>query len=409
MTMRRNVQVLALVGSGHAVSHLYLLALPPLFPLLRDDLGASYAALGLLVTVFNVATGAAQIPAGFLVDRFGARRLLLLGLAIMGSAMVALGFAPTYWLMLVLVATAGIGNSVFHPADYAILTASVDRGWLGRAFGIHTFAGNVGFVLAPATMIALTAWLGWRGALSAAGLVAFVVLGAMLFWGELLRDETRSVDGRHRHDGSSGGGSRLLLSGPVLLLFFFYVLAAMFTSGVHSFSVTALNGLWGTDLALANVILSAFLTASALGILLGGLIADHTQRYGLLTVAVFAAAAALTLMVALVPLPALVIMALFVAIGLLQGSARTSRDMLVRKVTPVGATGRVFAFVMTGLNVGAAITPVLFGLLLDIGEPRLVFLLLAFFLVAAGVVVVLVQAVITARTSQTRHRQMPAE
>jgi MFS family permease len=298
---------------------------------------------------------------------------------------------------------------VFHPPDYAILTASVDRGWLGRAFGIHTFAGNVGFVLAPATMIALTAWLGWRGALSAAGLVAFVVLGAMLFWGELLRDETRSVDGRHRHDGSSGGGSRLLLSGPVLLLFFFYVLAAMFTSGVHSFSVTALNGLWGTDLALANVILSAFLTASALGILLGGLIADHTQRYGLLTVAVFAAAAALTLMVALVPLPALVIMALFVAIGLLQGSARTSRDMLVRKVTPVGATGRVFAFVMTGLNVGAAITPVLFGLLLDIGEPRLVFLLLAFFLVAAGVVVVLVQAVITARTSQTRHRQMPAE
>jgi MFS family permease len=406
--MRRNVQVLALVGSGHAVSHLYLLALPPLFPLLREDLGASYAALGLLVTVFNVATGAAQIPAGFLVDRFGARRLLLLGLAIMGAAMTALGFAPTYWLMLVLVATAGIGNSVFHPADYAILTASVDRGWLGRAFGIHTFAGNVGFVLAPATMITLTAWLGWRSALSAAGLVAFVVLGAMLFWGELLRDETRSIDGRHKHDGSSAG-SRLLLSGPVLLLFFFYVLAAMFTSGVHSFSVTALNGLWGTDLALANVILSAFLTASALGILLGGLIADHTQRYGLLTVAVFAAAAALTLMVALVPLPALVIMALFVAIGLLQGSARTSRDMLVRKVTPVGATGRVFAFVMTGLNVGAAITPVLFGLLLDIGEPRLVFLLLAFFLVAAGVVVVLVQAVITARTSQTRHRQMPAE
>ena len=172
MAMRRNVQVLALVGSGHTVSHLYLLALPPLFPILRDDLGASYAALGFLVTMFNITTGAAQIPAGFLVDRFGARRLLLLGLGIMGAAITALGFAPTYWLMLVLIALAGIGNSVFHPADYAILTASVDRGWLGRAFAIHTFAGNLGFVLAPATMIALTAWLGWRGALSAAGLVA---------------------------------------------------------------------------------------------------------------------------------------------------------------------------------------------------------------------------------------------
>ena len=102
MTMRRNVQVLAL---------------PPLFPLLREDLGASYAALGFLVTMFNIATGAAQIPAGFLVDRFGARRLLLLGLGIMGAAITALGFAPTYWLMLVLIALAGIGNSVFHPAD----------------------------------------------------------------------------------------------------------------------------------------------------------------------------------------------------------------------------------------------------------------------------------------------------
>jgi MFS transporter, FSR family, fosmidomycin resistance protein len=408
MTMRRNVQVLALVGSGHAVSHLYLLALPPLFPLLRDDLGASYAALGLLVTVFNIATGAAQIPAGFLVDRFGARRLLLFGLAIMGTAMTALGFAPSYWLMLALIALAGIGNSVFHPADYAILTASVDRGWLGRAFAIHTFAGNLGFVLAPATMIALTAWLGWRGALSAAGLVAFVVLGAMLVWGKLLRDEARSVDGRRQSEGSSAGIG-LLLSGPVLLLFVFYVLAAMFTSGVHSFSVTALNGLWGTDLALANVILSAFLSASALGILLGGLIADHTRRYALLTMAVFGAAAVLTLTVGLVPLPALAIGLLFVAIGLLQGSARTSRDMLVRKVTPPGATGRVFAFVMTGLNVGAAITPVLFGLLLDLGEPRFVFVLLALFLVLAAVVVLLAQAAIAARETVTGREKLPAE
>jgi MFS transporter, FSR family, fosmidomycin resistance protein len=409
MALRRNVQVLMLVGSGHAVSHLYLLALPPLFPLLREDLDASYAALGLLVTVFNVATGAAQIPAGFLVDRFGARRLLLLGLGVMGVAMTALGFAPTYWLMLVLIALAGIGNSVFHPADYAILTASVDRGWLGRAFGIHTFAGNVGFVLAPGTMIALTAWLGWRGALSAAGLVAFVVLGAMLAWGEVLREEARSTDESQRKRAGSSVGRPLLLSTPVLLLFLFYVLAAMFTSGVHSFSVTALNGLWGTELALANVILSAFLTASAVGILLGGMIADHTHRYALLTVAVFGTAAALTLMVGLIPLPALVVMGLFVAIGLLQGSARTSRDMLVRQVTPAGATGRVFAFVMTGLNVGAAITPVLFGLLLDLGEPRFVFLLLAFFLVAAGAVVVLVQAVITARTSQARREELAAE
>jgi len=407
MAMRRNVQVLALVGSGHTVSHLYLLVLPPLFPLLRDDLGVSYAALGLLVTVFNVATGVAQIPAGFLVDHFGARRLLLLGLAIMGTAMTLLGFAPSYWLMLLLLALAGIGNSVFHPADYAILTASIDRGWLGRAFGIHTFAGNLGFVLAPATIIGLTALLGWRGAISVTGLIAFAVLGAMLLWADVLRDETRTESGRSPA-AQAHVGSRLLFSWPILLLFMFYVLAAMFISGVQTFSVTALNGLWGTDLAAANVILSAFLTASAVGILIGGLVADRTERHAFRTVGVFGAAAVLTLVAGLVPLPVVVLGLVFVAVGLLQGSARTSRDMMVRRVTPPGATGRVFAFVMTGLNVGSAITPVLFGLLLDLGEPRVVFLLLAVFLAAAAGVIVLAQAAIAGREA-AHGEKLPAE
>ncbi|MGH6895076.1 MAG: MFS transporter [Geminicoccaceae bacterium] len=406
--MRRNVQVLALIGSGHAVSHFYLLALPPLFPLLREQLDVSYAALGLLVTMFNVATGATQIPAGFLVDRFGARRLLLLGLAIMGTAMTALGFAPNYWVMLALVAAAGIGNSVFHPADYAILCASVDRAWLGRAFSIHTFTGNLGFVLAPAGMIALTALLGWRGAFAVAGLLAFVVLGAMLACGGVLHDEARRAGAGSRRQAASGGARSFLFSGPILLLFGFYVLAAMFMSGVQTFAVTALAGFHGTDLAYANVILSAFLIASAGGVLLGGMIADHTERYALVTVGAFAAVALLMLAIGVLALPAVLILCVFAVIGLLQGSVRTSRDMMVRKVTPAGATGRVFAFVMTGLNVGAAITPVLFGLLLDLGEPQLVFVLLAAFAVAAAGVVVLAQAAIAA-LEVTRRKELAAE
>lgn len=408
--IRRNAQVLTLVGSGHAVSHFYLLALPPLFPLLREDLGASYAALGLLVTLLNVATGAAQIPAGFLVDRIGARRLLLAGLAIMGAAIMALGLAPNYGTMLLLVAIAGIGNSVFHPANYAILSASVDRGWLGRAFSIHTFTGNIGFMLAPTTMIALTALLGWRGALIAAGTLAFVVLAAMLIGRGLLRDEAaRPADDGRTTSAAPAAGRQLLFSTPILLLFLFYVVTAMFTSGVHSFSVTALNGLHGMDLARANLVLSAFLIASAGGVLLGGVIADHTERYALVTVVAFGAAAALTLAAGLVPLPALLMMGLFAVVGLLQGSVRTSRDMLVRAITPPGATGRVFAFVMTGLNVGAAITPLLFGLLLDYGQPRLVFLLLAAFLIAASLVVVLAQAAVAARKATAGPGELPAE
>jgi MFS family permease len=400
--MRRNVQVLALIGSGHAVSHFYLLALPPLFPLLRDQLDVSYAALGLLVTMFNVATGATQVPAGFLVDRFGARRLLLLGLAIMGVAMTALGFAPSYWLMLVLVALAGVGNSVFHPADYAILSASVDRGWLGRAFSIHTFTGKIGFMLAPGGMIALTALLGWRGALMVAGLLAFVVLGAMLVFSHLLRDEERSVDASPRKAAPQGARS-LLFTTPVLLLFSFYLLNAMFTSGMQSFSVTAMNGLHGIDLGFANIILSAFLVMASAGVLLGGMVADHTDRYAVVTVGAFATIALLMLAVGLLPLPAAVLLGVFAAIGLLQGSVRTSRDMLVRKVTPAGATGRVFAFVMTGLNVGAAITPVLFGLLLDHGAPQMVFVLMAVFAIAVTGIVVLVNAAIAAQGAKPQH------
>jgi len=407
--MRRNLQVLALIGSGHGVSHFYMLALPPLFPLLRAELDVSYAALGLLVTMFNVATGAAQIPAGFLVDRFGARRLLLLGLAIMGTAMTALGFAPTYWLMLALVAAAGIGNSVFHPADYAVLSTSVERAWLGRAFSIHTFTGNIGFMLAPAAMIALTAAFGWRNALIVAGMLAFAVLGAMLACGSVLQGETRKAEPGGRKPATAGGARRFLLSAPILLLFGFYMLNAMFVSGVQSFSVTALNGLYAIDLAFANAILTAFLIASAGGVLLGGMIADRTDRYVMVTVGAFGAVALLMLAVGLLPLPAAVILGAFILIGLLQGGVRTSRDMMVRKVTPPGATGRVFAFVMTGLNVGGAITPVLFGFLLDHGAPQLVFLLMATFAVAVAVVVVLAQAAITARERLARAGELPAE
>ncbi len=398
-----------MIGSGHAVSHFYLLALPPLFPLLREQLDVSYAALGLLVALFNIATGVTQVPAGFLVDRFGARRLLLLGLAVMGAAMAALGFAPSYWLMLILMVVAGIGNSVFHPADYAILSTSVDRAWLGRAFSIHTFTGNIGFMLAPGGMIALTALIGWRGALSVAGLLAFVVLGAMLIWGHVLRDEERKVDAGPRADTAAGGARGLLFTTPVLLLFGFYLLNAMFTSGVQSFSVTALHALHGIDLAFANVILSAFLIMSSAGVLLGGMIADHTDRYAMVTVGAFGSIAVLTLAIGLLPLPGAVMLGVFVVIGLVQGSVRTSRDMLVRKVTPPGATGRVFAFVMTGLNVGAAITPVLFGLLLDHGAPRIVFLLMAVFAAAVTGIVLLVQAAIAAQNAKPRERRVAAE
>jgi FSR family fosmidomycin resistance protein-like MFS transporter len=395
----RNARVLAVIGSGHALSHFYLLALPPLFPLIKAEFGLGYAELGLLLTLFNVATGAAQVPAGFLTDRIGARALLLAGLALMGGAIGLLGVSDTYALMLLLVVLAGIGNSVVHPTDYVIMSGSVEPHWLARAFSIHTFAGNLGFTLAPITMIALATLAGWRGALMVAGLLALPVLVALAVFGRDLQDRARP----RPKPGDVGprptpvSSRRLLLSAPILLLLLFYMLMAMVTSGVQSFSVTALVTVQKVELGAANTILTAFLITSSAGILLGGLLADRTRRYALISVLAFGSAGLLLLLPGLIALPAVALTLLFGLAGLLQGSVRPARDMMVRAVTPAGATGRVFAFVMTGLNVGAAITPLLFGLILDLGEPRLVFWLLAAFFALAVIVVLAVQQV-SART-----------
>jgi MFS family permease len=288
---------------------------------------------------------------------------------------------------------AGIGNSVVHPTDYVIMSASIEPHWLARAFSIHTFAGNVGFVFAPMTMVALAAVVGWRGALFGAGLLSLLVLAGLVLFGRDLQGEARLRKRAAGGDQAQLSSRQLLLSAPILLMLLFYMLMAMVTSGVQSVSVTTLVTVQDVDLGAANSVLTAFLVMSSAGILLGGILADRTRRYVLVTSVAFGAAALLLLLPALVALSALMLGVLFGLAGLLQGSVRPARDMMVRAVTPEGATGRVFAFVMTGLNIGAAITPLLFGLLLDLGEPRLVFWLLAGFFVLAILLVLVVQQV----------------
>jgi MFS family permease len=382
-TRQRYAAIMAMIGSGHAVSHFYLLALPPLFPLLKAEFGVSYAALGLLVTVFNIATGLIQVPAGVLVDRIGARPVLLTGLVLSGLGIGLIGLAGEYWVVLGLVVVAGIGNSVFHPADYAILSASVEPKRIGRAFALHTFTGNLGFMLAPATMILLSSLWGWRWALGLAGLAALAVVAVLLAYGDLLKDERAASDEAAGTDRGAAGSLRPLLTPGVLTMFAFFVCIAMVTAGVQSFSVTALVAFQGTGLGSANTVLTAFLVASAAGVLLGGPIADRTLRHGLVAGAAMAGSAVLFLLVGNAQLSVLALILVFGAVGLMQGSVRPSRDMMVRAVTPKGATGRVFAFVSAGLNLGSAITPVLFGLLIDLGRADWVFTLLAAMLLLA--------------------------
>lgn len=377
----RFAAVMGLIGSGHALSHFYLLALPPLFPLLSAEFGVGITELALLVTLLNLATVAAQFPASILIDRFGARHMLIGGLALMGVCFAAIATVSSYWVAAALVVLAGVGNSVFHPADYAIINASVEEGRLGRAYSLHTFTGNIGFMSAPAAMILLSSLAGWRGALFAAGALAILVTALMVAFGALLRDD-RAVAGNRGAPASAAprhgtGTAAILTSGPVLMMFTFYVFIAMATGGMQTISVSALVAHQGLDLGDANLALEVFLVSAAAGVLLGGPLADRTRRHGLTATLAMGGSALLIFLVGAVGLPLAAIAVLFGLYGLLQGSMRPARDMMTRAITPPGATGRVFGFVTGGLNVGGAVSPVLLGWLVDSGHPEAAFYAIA--------------------------------
>jgi MFS family permease len=371
-----DARVVAVVGGGHFFSHFYGIVLPPLFPLLAAEFGVGYAALGLLLTVENLATTLCQTPVGFLVDRFGARRLLLVGLGTMSAAVALMGVAPGYAALLALMAVAGVGNSVFHPADYAILAGRVAPARLGRAFSLHTFAGHVGWALAPAVIVALTAVLGWRGALFAAGLCGLAGLAVMASQGRVLDAEAppaRRATPSPSEKPGSGERRRLLLSPPMLLFFGYMALAALASGGLNGFTVAVLVDQRGAALTEANGALTALLVAGALGVLLGGQLADRTRRHDLVITGGFLAAAAVLAAVSAFVLPLGAVIVALAGVGLMLGAIRPSRDMMVRAAAPAGTVGRVFGFVTTGMNVGGAAAPLLFGWLIDRGQGTLVF------------------------------------
>ena len=356
--LSRDVKVIGLVGSAHVVSHFFQLALPPLFPILKDDLGVSYAALGLLSTVFFVASAVTQPAMGFLVDRIGARRVLITGIILLGLSYLMMGLLPTYPAFIVLAAIGGVGNSVFHPADYSILTASVSERRLGRAYSAHTVGGNVGWTLAPIVMIALAAVIGWQGALISIG-IAGLALGAFLMWrGSLLRDES---DAHRRSEGSGDGGSRttgfaFLFNASILASFIFFMFLAMGQFGIQSFSVTALNTVYGVDLALAGSALTTYLAAGAIGTIVGGIAADRVRDPGMIVAVTFAITALIFVAMGGLELPFWAMFAGFALTGFAMGIAMPSRDLIVKRATPAGATGRVFGFVYSGLDIGGTIT-----------------------------------------------------
>lgn len=380
----RDAKVIALISAGHFFSHFYLLALPPLFLFLQRDFGVSYVALGLAMTAYNLVGGVIQAPVGFLVDRIGARLLLLLGFGLNAAAVTLIGAVDSYWMLVLLAVLAGIGNSVFHPADYAIMSGTVSEAKVGRAFGIHTFAGFFGGSVAPVAMGLMAALWGWRAALIAAGALGLVTLAVMAANSAVLGRAAPGRKGGGQAAVNDGGGARRgwsLLLTPAMLLFFALFCAVTFTtSGIYVFTINGLIDLHGTPYTLANAALTAFLFLSALGVLLGGYLADRIGRHDVVaSVALLVAAAAILVPVLTVPSPAMLVLAMAVS-GLAFGTVQPARDMMVRAITPGSEMGKAFGFLSVGMSLGSSVSPLLFGWFMDSGRPDAVFLAAALFM-----------------------------
>jgi len=365
------------VCAAHMMSHYYMLVLAPLLAFVRADFNVSYTQLALALTVFNVVSGVLQTPVGFLVDRVGARAVLIAGLALSSAAFAIAGLFDSYWVFIAMYGVAGLGNTAYHPADYSLLSHHSPPERLSQVFSFHTFAGMLGSAIAPVTLLTMQNYFGWRGAYLGAALVGFVVLAALIAQPEpiaALRPAGRSAKVASH---AGGTGWRLLLSPPILLNLAFFTLTAIVGNGLNTYLVVALGALHATPPAIANIALTSLLTMNAIGVLAGGVLASRMRQHVLIAASGLTIGGFMTALIGLVALPSAVLIVLTGVSGFAVGTTYPSRDMLVRAVTPPGAYGRVFGFVSTGFNIGASIAPIVYGMLMDHGQPRGIFLLSA--------------------------------
>jgi FSR family fosmidomycin resistance protein-like MFS transporter len=372
--LRNDAGVICLVGLAHLISHFSQLLLAPLFPWLKDAFNVSYGELGFLMTIFFVVSCAVQALSGFLVDRFGPRPILFAGLSLLGVAALGYSISTSYWMLAGFAVLGGMGNGVFHPVDYTLLNRKVSPLRLGHAYSVHGITGSLGWALAPALMITLTLAYSWRVALATAGLLAFAVLAVLL----LNRDKLALKVAVPAKDAPVGESLLGFLKIPaVWMCFTFFFWFAMVLSVVQAFAPEAARQLHAVPLSLVAMCLTIYMVCSAGGMLLGGFLAADPSRCEQIVAAGIGLAALTALLLALGTLAAWMVPVLFGVMGFGAGIAGPSRDLLVKRSTPENASGRVYGVVYAGLDIGQALSPLIFGTLMDHGQFRGVLLGLA--------------------------------
>jgi MFS family permease len=373
----RERKAVGLICAGHFFSHFYLLLIPPLFPLLRDAYGVGFTELGVAVAAMSMTSTLAQVPMGFLVDRYGARAILIAGIYLESLAIALVGVFPLYAALVALMVAAGFANAIYHPADYALLNATVDRRRIGRSFSYHTFSGHMGDALGPVAVLFLASFLDWRAAIFICGAGGAVVATLLWVHAGALDDPAAGREAESAGPTGQRTGIALLLSVPVLMGLLFFTGISITARGYTNFGIASLHELYGTPLAMAGVVLSCYLFASPAGVLLGGLFADRIVHHDRVAAGCFLVMCACAATLAAFDLPLAVIGALFAVAGFCNGFLAPPRDMMIRALTSPKDVGKVFAFVSTGYSIGGTVAPILYGWLLDQGGARDIFWLMA--------------------------------
>jgi FSR family fosmidomycin resistance protein-like MFS transporter len=394
----RDVRVISLIGAAHGASHFYQLAFATMLLIVRQEAGLSFEEVGLLAGMFYGVSGIAQTGAGFAVDRFGARPILAGGLFTIGVALALISVAHSFVGFAAIAVIAGLGNSVFHPADFALLNASVNPGRLGRAFSIHGVGGSLGWAAAP-VMYFLDSMFGWAGA-AFIGAIPGLVL-SVLIWGHRITLVDHRV--KDRAAAQHGGTSMLTLFAQpaILLCLVYFALIAANTVGIQQFAVPAWVKMFGISENYAALCLIVFIVGSAGGVLVGGLFADRVRRHDRVATIGLLVAGLLTLPIATQSVTPELLLPLLALAGAAGGATGPSRDMIVRSATPPGASGKVFGFVYSGLDVGSFLAPPFFGWLMTSGLPTLIFwIAVGLYVINAGLVMAIRQS--TTPTVATR-------